>query len=151
MTHLLIQQIIDLTTPVIKEMGIDIVNVVFHTNKCPSILRFDISNPAENISLDDCAKVSRTLESILDETTIIPHAYVLEVSSPDISQILNSERDFTTFQGFAIGIMTSPPYLNKKEWRGRLQKRDCKNVYLNCKGKIVSIPRSSVVQVRLED
>ena len=46
MTHLLIQQIIDLTTPVIKEMGIDIVNVVFHTNKCPYILLYDISNPA---------------------------------------------------------------------------------------------------------
>ncbi|BDA40135.1 ribosome maturation factor RimP [Candidatus Atelocyanobacterium thalassae] len=151
MTHLLIPQIISLTTPIIKEMGIDIVNVFFQTNKRPSILRFDISNPTKNISLKDCEEVSRSLESILDETAIIPYAYILEVSSPGISQTLNTKRDFLTFQGFDISITTDPPYLNKKEWRGKLQKRDSEIIYLNCKGRIVSIPRFLVVQVQLAD
>ena len=151
MTHLLIQQIIILTIPIVKEMGIDIVNVAFQTNKHPSVLRFDISNLTEDISLNDCEKVSRSLESILDETAIIPYAYVLEVSSPGISRSLNTERDFLAFQGFDISIRTSSSYLNKKEWRGKLQKRDSETIYLNCKGKIVSIPRSLVVQVQLTD
>ena len=51
------------------------------------------------------------------------------------------------------GFDTYSPYnnLNKKEWRGKLQKRDSETIYLNCKGKIVSIPRSLVVQVQLTD
>ncbi|MFN7659427.1 MAG: ribosome maturation factor RimP, partial [Dolichospermum sp.] len=44
MTHPLIPQIIDLATPVATELGLEIVNVVFHTNQSPPILRVDIFN-----------------------------------------------------------------------------------------------------------
>ncbi|MFM8005942.1 MAG: ribosome maturation factor RimP, partial [Dolichospermum sp.] len=82
MTHPLIPQIIDLATPVATELGLEIVNVVFHTNQTPPILRVDIFNPLQDISLDDCERMSRALEASLDATEIIPDAYILEISSP---------------------------------------------------------------------
>ncbi|MDJ0508714.1 MAG: ribosome maturation factor RimP [Crocosphaera sp.] len=151
MTHPLIPQIIELATPIVQEMGLEVVDVVFQTNKRPPILRVDIRNPNTDTSLDDCERVSRILETTLDETALIPGAYVLEISSPGISRNLSSERDFIAFKGFAIKVITNPPYLQKKEWQGRLQGRDEEAVYLNQKGRAIAIPCSVITQVKLAD
>ena len=106
MTHPLIPQIIDLATPIAQEMGLEIVDVVFQTNKRPPVLRVDIRNTIGDTSLNDCEKVSRALESILDERAIMPGAYVLEISSPGISRYLSSERDFIAFKGFEVKVLS---------------------------------------------
>ena len=151
MTHPLIPQIIDLATPIAQEMGLEIVDVVFQTNKRPPVLRVDIRNPISDTSLNECERVSRALESILDETAILPGAYVLEISSPGISRYLSNERDFIAFKGFEVKVTTNPPYMDKKEWQGRLQGRDEKAVYLNRKGRAIAIPCSVITQVQLAD
>ncbi|CCQ49845.1 ribosome maturation factor RimP [Crocosphaera watsonii WH 8501] len=151
MTHPLIPQIIDLATPIAQEMGLEIVDVVFQTNKRPPVLRVDIRNTIGDTSLNDCEKVSRALESILDERAIMPGAYVLEISSPGISRYLSSERDFIAFKGFEVKVTTNPPYMDKKEWQGRLQGRDEKAVYLNRKGRAIAVPCSVITQVQLAD
>ena len=132
-------------------MGLEIVDVVFQTNKRPPVLRVDIRNTIGDTSLNDCEKVSRALESILDERAIIPGAYVLEISSPGISRYLSSERDFIAFKGFEVKVTTNPPYMDKKEWQGRLQGRDEKAVYLNRKGRAIAVPCSVITQVQLAD
>ncbi len=151
MTHPLIPQIIDLATPIVQEMGLEIVDVVFQTNKRPPVLRVDIRNPISDTSLNECERVSRALESILDETAILPGAYVLEISSPGISRYLSNERDFIAFKGFEVKVTTNPPYMDKNEWQGRLQGRDEKAVYLNRKGRAIAIPCSVITQVQLAD
>ncbi|MDJ0601944.1 MAG: ribosome maturation factor RimP [Crocosphaera sp.] len=151
MTHPLIPQIIDLATPIVQEMGLEVVDVVFQTNQRPPILRIDIRNPVTDTSLNDCEQVSRALETVLDETAIIPGAYVLEISSPGISRNLSSERDFIAFKGFTVKVITNPPYRDKKEWQGKLQGRDQEAVYLNRKGRAMAIPCSVITQVQLAD
>ena len=111
----------------------------------------DIRNTIGDTSLNDCEKVSRALESILDERAIMPGAYVLEISSPGISRYLSSERDFIAFKGFEVKVTTNPPYMDKKEWQGRLQGRDEKAVYLNRKGRAIAVPCSVITQVQLAD
>lgn len=151
MTHPLIPQIIDLAAPIVQEMGLEVVDVVFQTNKRPPILRIDIRKLSSDTSLDDCEKVSRALETSLDEVALIPGAYVLEISSPGISRQLSSDRDFIAFKGFAVIVKTYTPYLDKKEWVGRLQKRDQEAVYINQKGRGVAIPRALIAKVQLSD
>ena len=151
MTHPLIPQIIDLVTPIVQEMGIEVVDVVFQTNKRPPVLRVDIRQLNRDISLGDCEKVSRALETTLDEHELIPGAYVLEVSSPGISRQLSSDRDFIAFKGFAVIVKTYAPYLDKKEWLGQLQGRDEESVYINQKGRRITIPRALIAKVQLSD
>jgi ribosome maturation factor RimP len=138
MTHPLIPQIIDLATPVATELGLEIVNVVFHTNQSPPILRVDIFNPLQDIGLDDCER-------------IIPDAYILEVSSPGISRQLVTDREFISFKGFPVIISTSPPYEQKQEWIGLLIRRDETTVYLNQKGRVVEIPRDLITRVQIDE
>lgn len=151
MAHPLIPQIIDLATPVAEDLGLELVGVVFHTNQRPPILRVDIRNPDQDTGLNDCERMSRALEPVLDEADIIPDNYVLEISSPGVSRQLISDRDFISFKGFAVVVSASQPYEGHQEWRGQLIRRDESAVYLNQKGRAIAIPRSAIAKVQLDE
>jgi len=151
MAHPLIPQIINLATPVAENLGLEVVGVVFHTNQRPPILRVDIRNPHQDTGLNDCERMSRALETTLDEANIIPDTYVLEISSPGISRQLITDRDFISFKGFAVIISTSQPYEGHQEWTGQLIRRDDTAVYLNQKGRAIAIPRSLIIRVQLDE
>lgn len=151
MTHPLIPQILKLATPIAESLGLEVVTAVFHTNQSPPILRVDIRNLHQDTSLDDCEQMSLALEPVLDEGSLIPDAYVLEVSSPGIPQQLTSDREFVSFKGFPVKIETSPSYEGHKEWIGQLIRRDENAVYLNKKGRSIAIPRSFIIKVELDE
>ncbi|PLZ22887.1 ribosome maturation factor RimP [Fischerella thermalis WC542] len=151
MTHPLVPQIIDLATPVAEELELEIVGVVFHTNQRPPVLRVDIRNPHQDTGLDDCERMSRALEATLDAAEVIPDTYVLEVSSPGISRQLTTDREFISFKGFPVIVSTSPPYEGQQEWTGQLIRRDETSVYLNQKGRAITIPLTQVTKVRLDE
>lgn len=150
MTHPLIPEIIDLATPVAQELNLEVVGVIFQTNRRPPVLRVDVRNCEADTSLDDCERMSRALETILDAQEIIPGSYVLEISSPGISRQLTSEREFVAFKGFSVIVKTTVPYEDHGEWRGQLQGRDEAAVYLNQKGRAIAIPRQIVATVQLD-
>jgi len=151
MAHPLIPQIIDLATPVAEDLGLELVGVVFHTNQRPPTLRVDIRNPEQDTGLNDCERMSRALEPVLDEADIIPDNYVLEISSPGVSRQLSSDRDFISFKGFAVVVSASQPYEGHQEWRGQLIRRDESALYLNQKGRAIAIPRSAIALVQLDE
>ena len=151
MTHPVVPQIIELASPLAKELNLELVDAVFQTNKTPPILRIDVRNPHADTSLENCEQMSRILEEKLDLAEIIPGAYVLEISSPGISRTLTTDREFVAFKGFAITIKTFAPYKNKKEWKGRLQQRDETAIHINQKGKAIAIPRELVAKVQLDE
>ncbi len=151
MTHPLVPPITDLAIPVAEQLGLEVVDIVFHTNQRPPVLRVDIRNPQQDTGLDDCERMSRALEAALDATDIIPDAYVLEVSSPGISRQLVTDREFISFKGFPVIVSTSTPNEGQKEWIGQLIRRDETKVYINQKGRITEIPRSQITRVLLDD
>ncbi len=150
MTHPLIPDIKNLAIPIAEKLNLSIVNLVFQTNVNPPVLRIDIKNTTDiDTSLDNCEQMSRQLEEFLDAKQIIPFPYVLEISSPGLSENLASDRDFITFKGFPVLIETNTPYKKSTQWQGNLQGRNEQSVLLNCKGKIVKIPREIVTKVTL--
>lgn len=152
MTHPLIPKIVDLASPVAEGLGLDVVDAVFQTNHSPPVLRVDVRNRhQEDTSLEDCERMSQALEAILDETELIPDAYVLEVSSPGISSLLSSDRDFTVFKGFMVEVQLTQPHKDHQTWLGQLVKRDEDVLYLSRKGRLVKLPRTLVDRVRLSD
>ncbi len=151
MTHPLIPQLIDLATPLAQDLGLEIVEALFQTNRRPPVLRVYIRNPIRDTSLDDCERMSRALEAQLDAKDIILDTYVLEISSPGLTQDLSTDREFISFKGFGVIVQTSEPYQGQQEWRGQLIRRDESGVYLNLKGRAFAIPRQLVSRVKLDD
>jgi len=149
MPHPLIPQITELATPVAAALGLDVVGAVFHTNQSPPVLRIDIRNQQQDTSLQDCALMSQALEAVLDESEVIPDAYVLEVSSPGISRTLITDREFISFKGFPVEVTTLEPYKGQNIWTGNLVRREDESVYLSQKGRAIAIPRPLIERVQL--
>jgi len=150
MTHPLIPQITEMATPIANELGLEIVEVAFLTNESPPVLRVEVRNPEDDTSLNDCEQMSRTLGAELDVAEVIPNAYVLEVSSPGISEQLTRDREYVSFKGFPVLVTTDPPYKGKPKWQGTLNRRDETTVYLNQKGRLIKIPRDVIQTVQLD-
>lgn len=77
------------------------------TSKRPLLrLRIDRldSAPGKGVTLEECARVSRSLELYLEENESVPEQYVLEVSSPGVERPLVRGRDFERFAGREIAI-----------------------------------------------
>jgi ribosome maturation factor RimP len=151
MSHPLVPEIINLAKPIAQKLGLEVVEIIFQTNKKPPVLRVDIRNRQTETSLDDCEQMSRLLEETLDLQEIIPGAYVLEISSPGIPRQLTTDKEFISFKGFPVVVKTDAPYQNKKQWRGNLQGRDEKAIYIHQKGKAIAIPLELVAEVQLDD
>jgi ribosome maturation factor RimP len=150
MAHPLVPQVIELAAPIAVDIGLEVVDAVFQTNQSPPVLRIDVRNPnQEDTGLEDCARLSAALTEALDESNLIPDAYVLEVSSPGVSDVLTRDRDFAVFKGFPVEVQLSEVYKKKQVWQGSLVGRDEAKVSLNLKGRLVGLPRELVCSVQL--
>ncbi|MEM9001993.1 MAG: ribosome maturation factor RimP [Cyanobacteria bacterium P01_F01_bin.86] len=152
MAHPLIPQVLNLAAPLAERLGLDVVDAVFQTNHSPPVLRINVRNcQQEDTSLEDCEHMSQALEAVLDETELLPDAYVLEVSSPGISPLLSSDRDFIAFKGFMVEVKLTEAYKSRQTWLGQLVKRDEDMLHLSLKGRPIKLPRSLVEVVQLSD
>ena len=104
---------------------------------------------AQDISLDECAALSAPLGEAIEAAGLLPDAYVLEVSSPGVSDELQEDRDFRSFRGFPIQVEFCDAKGNTVQREGLLLERDDTTVHLNIQGRIQRIPRSAVNWVRL--
>ena len=76
----------------INNLGYELVDIEFVTEGKNKILRFFIYKDG-GITIDDCEKTSNLLSERLDEIDLIKSFYYLEVSSPDLSRPLKTDRD----------------------------------------------------------
>jgi ribosome maturation factor RimP len=95
--------------------------------------------------------MTHALEPALDASNLIPDAYVLEISSPGISRVLTSDREFIAFKGFKVCVTTAEPYEHQTQWSGQLVGRDNTTLVISQKGRIISIPRHLVTTVQLDE
>lgn len=76
-------------------------------------LRIFLYSPEKDVTLEDCEKVTRSLNDFLDE--LIPVKYYLEVSSPGLERKFKSEREFVFFKGRNISIKLKTPLQGEEE------------------------------------
>lgn len=144
MSHPLIPQITPIAETVAVPLGLEVLDVYIHTHKNPAVIRVDIRNLNAHTGLDDCEQMSRALEAELDRLELIPHAYVLEVSSPGTTRTLVSDREFTAFRGFKVNVTG-----HKQSWQGQLVNRSLDHLVLSQKGKLLQIPWAEIIKVEL--
>ena len=149
MSHPIVDQLLPLAQPLAQSLGLEILDAVFQTNQSPPVLRLNIRNLENDTGLDDCETLSRQLDELLEQHHLIPDAYVLEISSPGLSDLLTEDRDFVTFRGFPVIINTQETFKGSDEWVGQLVEKNEKSLKINLKGRIVSIPLSIIQQVKL--
>ncbi len=150
MSHPLIEPIQTIAADLALNLGLELVEVSVQTHHNPAVVRIDIRKPLDEVGLDDCERMSLSLEAELDRLDLIPFPYTLEVSSPGIEPFLTTDRHFAAFRGFTIAVSAHTPYAGKDKWVGQLVERTEDVIKLNQRGKVVAIPRSVVANVELQ-
>ena len=87
------QTVTDLIIGKINDLGYSLWDVEYVKEGASYYLRITIDSE-NGISIDDCEKVHRGIETILDDADPIEGAYHLEVSSPGIEHVLRTEDHF---------------------------------------------------------
>ncbi len=105
----------------------------------------------DGVSLGDCHRISRRLEPIIDAMGTMDDNYVLEVSSPGLTKVLNRRRDFTLFKGRLVRVMTLSRINGGRDWVGELMGTFGSVVRLRIleKGEVIDIPMEQVRTARL--
>lgn len=102
------KEIINKITPVVENtlmrFGFIPVEIDFVREKNKDILKIFIYSKTKPVTLDDCEKISRSLDEFLDE--LIDFKYSLEVSSPGLTRKLKSEKEYLIFIGKLVSIKT---------------------------------------------
>jgi ribosome maturation factor RimP len=93
----------------VERLGFELVDAVWAGSGARPILRIRIDVPEERaegggVTVQDCAVVSRALESWLDGLASMPERYVLEVSSPGVERPLTRPRDWARFAGQQVAV-----------------------------------------------
>jgi len=103
------------------------------------------------VTHEDCALVSRNIETMLDGGDFFPSAYLFEVSSPGLERGLYSLKDFEKFVGHAAKVKTATPIDGQKNFRGRIAAVEGEEIIFDDKTKgNVSFPYSTVTKANLE-
>lgn len=90
----------ELITPTADELGYIIWDVEYVREGADMILRITIDSDApEGVTIDDCEKMHRAIDPILDEADPIENAYMLSVSSPGVERTLTRPEHFERMAG----------------------------------------------------
>lgn len=129
------EQITDLIAPSLEPMNIEIVQVqVVDGAKRKTIQVLAENRETGRITLDECAKASRTISALLDVEDVIRGAYNLEVSSPGIDRPLVKAADFAKYVGFEVKVETALPVDGRRRFRGELIEASEDNVVVRVDG-----------------
>ena len=113
------RRIAEIITPVIEDMGFEVVRVRLMTGK-ESTLQIMVQRADGTIEVDECAQISTAISAVLDVEDPIVDVYTLEVSSPGIDRPLTRLKDFDQWQGFEAKIETEELIDGRRRFKGEL-------------------------------
>lgn len=143
-----------LIEPVVTAAGFELVRVALLGSEPPT-LQVMAEDPATGqMRLEECARLSRALSAMLDETDPIETAYTLEVSSPGIDRPLTRLKDHDRWAGHRAKIELETPIelagTSRRRFDGVLAGSDGANVRLSVEGLgVVALPFSAIARAKL--
>lgn len=111
----------DLIEPEARALGFDLVRVKLFGAAGDRTLQVMAERPdTRQLTIDDCAALSRRISDVMDEKDPIDEAYRLEVSSPGIDRPLTRLKDFDDWKSHEARIVLVEPIEGRKQLTGDL-------------------------------
>ena len=139
----------NLLEPVVEGLGYELVRILTIGAKNQTLQVIIYKKKGTEITVDDCASVSRALSDVLDEKDPIENQYSLEVSSPGIDRPLTKLQHFQRFLGYEIKAETLVPVESRKRFKGIISKVENNDVFLNMDEHIYVLPFDNIVKAKI--
>ena len=134
--------------PTAEALGYTIWDVEFLKEGARRILRITIDNEA-GITIEDCEKMHRAIDPILDEIDPIEDAYDLEVSSPGIERDLRTSDHIDACVGERVEVRFFAPFEGVKQLEGTLLGREGEElVCVEVNGEEKKFPKSAISKLQ---
>ena len=137
-----------LAEPVVKENGCELWDVEYVREGSEYFLRLYLDKES-GVDINDCERISRAMDPILDEKDPIPTSYHFEVCSAGLERALKRPSDFERFMGSAITVKLYRPRNGLKEIPGILRGYEDGKVTVEAGKETITFEKSEVALVRL--
>ncbi len=129
----LTQTVAGIITGCIEEMGFELYEVDYVREFGQMNLVVTIDAPG-GVKIEDCERVSRAIEPLIDAADPIPEAYYLIVSSVGLDHPVKKDRDFARNLNQTLEVKLYAPMDKKKEFKGTLVSYDAESFTLGLEG-----------------
>lgn len=134
--------------PIVEEEGCSLWDVEYVREAGSWYLHIYIDKVG-GVDIEDCERISRRLDPVLDEADPIPDSYVFEVGSAGIERELKRPGDFEAFLGSDVEVRLYQPVNGQKSFVGTLLSYDNGTTTIEIGGKTLSFNKTQTAQVRL--
>ena len=143
------QQITDMLRTTVEALGYDLWGIEYLSQGRHSVLRVYID--AENgIAVEDCARVSEQVGSVLDVQDPITGEYTLEVSSPGMDRLLFRLDQYRAYVGEVLEMRLRIPFEGRRKFKGVLTGIEGEDVVIQVDDHEYLLPHSAVDKARIE-
>lgn len=118
-----------LVSGTVENLGFELCDVEFAKEYGNWVLTLFI-NKEGGVSIDDCERVSKAVDPVLDAADPIEQAYYLSVSSLGLDRPLKKDADFARSLGKEVSVKLYAPRDGKKELCGTLRAFDAQTLTL---------------------
>lgn len=137
-----------IAAPLAEQLGYFLWDVEYVKEGAEMYLRITIDSE-EGINIEDCEKMHRAIDPLLDEADPIEGAYHLEISSPGIERDLKSDMQINACEGWDVEVRLYAPVDGAKSFLGVLEGLDGDgNVVIDCADGVRRFPRASVASLK---
>ena len=142
-------QLTRLIEPEVTRHGFDLVRVTLSGTRHLALQIMAEDPKTGQLTLDQCAMISRALSAMLDETDPIEDEYRLEVSSPGIDRPLTRAKDWAAWVGHEARVALNEAVDGRKRFQGIVRGVDGDIALLEVEGAEVRLPLSDIFSAKL--
>lgn len=137
----------ELAEPLADELGIWVWDVEYVKEGARRVLRITVDSE-DGITIDDCEKLHRAIDPLLDEADLIEEQYYLEVSSPGIERELKTDIHIEACEGWDVEVKLYAPRDGVKLFRGvLLPLGENGDIRIETDGAVLEFERSAVAKI----
>lgn len=141
-------KITELARPVVEEEGCSLWDVEYVREAGSWYLRVFIDKEG-GVGIEDCERISRRLDPLLDEADPIQESYTFEVGSAGAERELKRPTDFEQFMGHEVELRLYQPINGSKVFVGELVGYENGDVSVTVGGSTMRFMKSQVALVKL--
>lgn len=142
------EQVESFAKPIVEQFGCNLWDVEYVREGSERFLRLYIEKDG-GVDIEDCEKIHRAVDPILDEKDPIAESYHFEVCSAGLERALKRPGDFARFMGGAVTVKLYRPRNGLKEIPGILRGYEDGCVTVEAGKETITFTKSEVALVRL--
>lgn len=142
------EQVAQFAQPIVEANGCRLWDVEYVREGSERFLRLYIDKDG-GVDIDDCERIHRAVDPVLDEKDPIAESYHFEVCSAGLERALKRPGDFEQFMGNPIMVKLYRPRNGLKELPGVLRGYEDGRITLEAGRETVTFEKSEVALVRL--